>query len=180
MKSIKIIPLGEVDTDLLSWLGRELRRIFDTDVSISTYVMEPPSVAYNTRRRQYLSTLILGNLKSTYKDRNINVLLVTELDLYVPGLNFVFGQAESPGNYAIVSLHRLRPEFYGEKNDLKLLAERLLKEAVHELGHTYGLRHCLNPRCVMRFSNSILEVDAKSCGFCDTCIAELSKLNRYS
>ncbi|MCS7112598.1 MAG: archaemetzincin family Zn-dependent metalloprotease [Candidatus Bathyarchaeota archaeon] len=180
MKPIKIIPLGEVDIDLLSWLGRELRGIYDTDVFISVCGLEPPSTAYNVRRRQYLSTLILDSLRSTCKDRDTNVLLVTELDLYVPGLNFVFGQAESPGNYAIVSLHRLRPEFYGEETDSNLLAERLLKEAVHELGHTYGLRHCLNPRCVMRFSNSILEVDAKSCRFCDTCRAELSKLSRKS
>lgn len=180
MKPIKLIPLGEVDIDLLSWLGGRLRDIFDTDIYVSTYVMEPPSTAYNNRRRQYLSTVILDNLRSTCKDRGVNILLVTELDLYVPGLNFVFGQAESPGNYAIVSLHRLRPEFYGEKPNLNLLTERLLKEAVHELGHTYGLRHCLNPRCVMSFSNSIIEVDMKSYRFCDTCRAELSKLSRSS
>jgi len=180
MKPIKLVPLGEIDTKLLSQLGIELRNIFGTEVSTSTYIMRPPPNAYNACRKQYLSTVILDNLRSTYTSRDSRILLVTDLDLYTPGLNFVFGQAESPGDYAIVSIHRLRPEFYGERCNLELLLERLLKEAVHELGHTYGLRHCSNPRCVMRFSNSILEVDMKDHRFCSVCRAELLKLSRIS
>jgi archaemetzincin len=180
MKPIKLVPLGEIDTRLLSRLGIELRSIFNTEISISIQIMSPPLNAYNARRRQYLSTVILNNLRSTYTSRNSRILLVTDLDLYVPGLNFVFGQAESPGDYAIVSIYRLRPEFYEEGCDLELFTERLLKEAVHELGHTYGLRHCSNPRCVMRFSNSILEVDMKDHRFCSVCKTELLKLSRIA
>ncbi|MBS7641940.1 MAG: archaemetzincin family Zn-dependent metalloprotease [Candidatus Bathyarchaeia archaeon] len=181
MKPIVLIPLGEVNIDLLSRLKDELSEMFNTCVSILFHPIQLPLNAYNARRKQYHSTIILDNIRST----NIgcgkaSILIVTDLDLYVSGLNFVFGQAESPGNYAIVSLHRLRPEFYGGEPDSNLLAERLLKEAVHELGHTYGLKHCSNPRCVMSFSNSILDVDIKSFRFCESCRIRLSELTRVS
>lgn len=181
MKPIILIPLGEVNIDLLSRLKNGLSEVFDTRVSILPHPIQPPLNAYNARRRQYHSTIILDNIRSTnIGGGGASILVVTDLDLYVSGLNFVFGQAESPGNYAIVSLHRLRPEFYGGKPDSNLLAERLLKEAVHELGHTYGLKHCSNPRCVMSFSNSILDVDIKSFRFCDSCRIKLSGLTRAS
>jgi archaemetzincin len=97
------------------------------------------------------------------------VLGVTEVDLYVPRLNFVFGEAQCPGRTAVISLFRLKPEFYGQHPNRNLFVERSVKEAVHEVGHTLGLGHCHNPACIMFFSNSILDTDRKKLAFCERC-----------
>ena len=100
---------------------------------------------------------------------------ITEVDLYVPKLNFVFGQAECPGKIAVISLFRLKPEFYGQASNVKLFLERTLKEAVHELGHTLGLGHCRHSFCVMFFSNSIMDTDRKETNFCIECQKTIEK-----
>jgi archaemetzincin len=97
------------------------------------------------------------------------LLAVTSLDLFVPVLTFVFGEAQLGGSCAIVSVHRLREEVYGLPADPVLLQERLFKEAVHELGHTFGLRHCDDWRCVMTSSHSVEWLDVKSSELCANC-----------
>ncbi|HVP27089.1 MAG TPA: matrixin family metalloprotease, partial [Candidatus Bathyarchaeia archaeon] len=87
--------------------------------------------------------------------------------------NYVFGEAESPGKAALISLYRLKPEFYGKKPNTELFIERSTKEAVHEIGHTLGLNHCSNPFCVMYFSNSIFETDRKQSLFCNKCYLKI-------
>jgi len=134
-----------------------------------------PEGAYDPERGQYRSDVILGYLRLLTPEQVEKLIALTELDLYVPGLNFVFGQAELGGRNAVVSVARLRPEFYGEPPDLDLFHARVRKEVVHELGHTYGLKHCPDPTCVMSFSNSILDVDRKSSDFCPRCRALLER-----
>ena len=90
-------------------------------------------------------------------------------DLYAPGLNFVFGIADTEGRRALISLARLRPEFYGSPPDDTLFRQRAVKEAVHELGHTCGLGRCHDPRCIMFFSNTLHDTDVKGPGFCAAC-----------
>jgi predicted Zn-dependent protease len=97
------------------------------------------------------------------------LLGVTSLDLYIPTLTFVFGEAQLHGPCAVVSVHRLRQEFYGLPRDPRLAAERLLKEAVHELGHTLGLRHCDDYRCAMAPSHAVEWIDLKSSRLCPDC-----------
>ena len=97
------------------------------------------------------------------------LLAVTSLDLYVPVLTFVFGEAQLSGACAVVSMHRLREEFYGFQPREELMRERLVKEAVHELGHTFGLRHCDDWRCVMTSSHGVERLDIKNAGFCVLC-----------
>jgi archaemetzincin len=95
--------------------------------------------------------------------------------LYIPVLTFVFGEARLNGQCAVVSSYRLDNKFYGLPDDPALLQERLLKEAIHELGHTYGLFHCQNPECVMKSSTYVEEIDFKSSRFCDKCWDKLVK-----
>jgi len=94
---------------------------------------------------------------------------VESVDLYAGHLNFVFGEADPDVGIAVVSTYMLRPEFYGEAPSPELFLSRLVKEAVHELGHTFRLGHCPDPACVMHFSNSILDTDLKGPDFCPRC-----------
>jgi archaemetzincin len=123
--------------------------------------------AYNPERRQYLSSKLLDSLKKS--EREERVIGIADVDLYVPRLNFVFGEADIISGTAIVSLCRLRPEYYGLASDDALFLERATKEIVHELGHTFGLGHCLNNKCVMHFSNSLADTDVKEAHFCNKC-----------
>jgi len=168
--ALLILRVGEVDEASLRLLEVELGKVLPVISRLSSTVIPIPRETYNPGRHQFHSTVILQkaseNLAGFKHDR---FLLVTEEDLYVPGLNFVFGEAYCPGRYAVISLRRLRPEFYRGNLDLGLFHERALKEAVHELGHTFGLKHCPNPRCVMHFSNSILDVDLKQSKLCERC-----------
>lgn len=166
-----LVALGDVELSLLERLSSELMETISfIEFKVSTERLSIPMEAYNTSRRQYNSDVIMAYYARSLKNRT---LLVTWIDLYVPHLNFIFGQAESPGLLAIISLARLDTRFYGAVFNERLFMDRAVKEAVHEACHTYGLRHCPNPRCVMHFSNSILDTDFKSKLPCSSCMGKL-------
>ncbi len=165
---VLVAAIDPVDVEILGATCDAAEQYFDAICFIED-PLTPPESAYDPARRQYRSDVILGYLNLLAPDRVEKVLAVTELDLYVPGLNFVFGQAILNGRPAVVSVARLRPEFYGQPPNLSLLLERVQKEVTHEMGHLYGLEHCSNRRCVMSFSNSIVEVDMKGKEFCPKC-----------
>lgn len=168
---IAILPIGSVDMDVVESIQRELCDKFPgTTCEILEYTMPIPQDACNTSRFQYYSSSILDKIQD-YVEKFLadRVLGVTEVDLYVPHLNFVFGEAQCPGRTALISLFRLKPEFYGRSPNRNLFVERSVKEAVHEVGHTLGLVHCSNPACIMFFSNSILDTDRKKLAFCERC-----------
>jgi len=123
--------------------------------------------AYNPERKQYFSSKLLASLKKT--EREERVVGIADVDIYVPRLNFVFGEADIVSGTAIVSLCRLRQEYYGLAPDEALFLQRATKEIVHELGHTFGLRHCSDNKCVMHFSNSLADTDLKEAHFCTKC-----------
>jgi len=128
---------------------------------------------YTRERNQYHSTLILAQLLKHLPREDDKILGITSVDLYLPVLTFVFGESQLAGNGAVISTHRLRNEFYGLPPDNELLLERTVKEAVHELGHAFGLVHCSNYSCVMNSSTYVENIDLKSSRFCKACQAEM-------
>ncbi len=125
--------------------------------------------AYAPDRRQYHATLILASLLRHRPDEDAKILGVTPVDLYIPVLTFVFGQSQLDGPGAVISTHRLSNEFYGLPPDDGLLLERAIKEAIHELGHAFGLVHCPRGACVMHASSYVEDVDLKDPDFCADC-----------
>lgn len=139
-------------------------------ISVSDKISIPDD-AYDLRREQYNSSELLTLLLSMKLSAE-RVLGITEADLYAGKLNYVFGEGLSPGQVCVISTHRLWPEV-SRNEGRELFSQRLIKEAVHELGHTYGLGHCRNFDCVMYFSNSIVDTDRKSSNFCALCRSKI-------
>ena len=169
---IGILRLGHIDPELTERLRENLKLIFaGFESEIIAEEMDVPEEALDVVRKQYDADAILGKIEdcAEKQKRFDRVLGVIDADAFVPRLNFVFGEANCPGKAALVSLWRLKPEFYGRSSNTELFFERSVKEALHELGHTLGLQHCSNPFCVMHFSNAIVETDVKKSFFCEKC-----------
>jgi len=168
---IRIVPIDDVDVELLEYLALTLPGSFATPCVIHAETLDPrPS--YNSARRQHHSTQLLAQL-NMFDQGEGKVLGITKVDLFIPIFTFVFGEAQVGGPMALMSIHRLQQQFYGLPEDEALLFARAEKEATHELGHSFGLPHCRSLDCVMRFSNSVEEVDLKPCKFCQLCEARL-------
>lgn len=157
----------EVAADVLGELAVRLGPVFRTPCRVRPERLNV-AAAHDRMRNQHHSTAILQAMQPL-AEPGVRLLAVTSLDLYVPVLTFVFGEAQLNGSCAVVSLHRLREEFYGLPAREELMRERLVKEAVHELGHTYGLLHCDDWRCVMTSSHAVERLDVKGAAFCILC-----------
>jgi archaemetzincin len=174
---IAVALLGDaLDEELLQELRRVLASAFDAEIVTVPGIPLPPS-AYDRGRRQYHTTPILRQLASEKPPDAARLIGVADVDLYVPELNFVFGEADGRHGVAVFSLARLRQ--YGS-DPRALFLKRAATEAIHELGHTYGLNHCASPRCVMWFSNTLGETDSKGLAFCTHHAAQLDKVRRRS
>ena len=157
----------DVTADVLAELAAQLAPTFRMACSVRPERLDV-AFARDRMRNQHYSTAILQAMQPLVEP-GARLLAVTSVDLYVPVLTFVFGEAQLTGSCAVVSLHRLREEFYGLPAREELMRERLVKEAVHELGHTFGLRHCDDWRCVMTSSHAVERLDVKGAEFCFLC-----------
>ena len=168
MKALQLLPIGDFDCRLLQELGWAMANTFRVPCEISTAALDP-EFAYHGERQQYHSSEILQAMQHWVTNESWRVLGVTAVDLYIPILTFVFGEAQIGGPCGLVSAHRLRQEFYGLPGDRGVFRERLLKEAIHELGHTLALAHCDNYECVMSASHGVEWIDLKGWHFCAEC-----------
>lgn len=168
MKPIHLVSIGENEPAVLESLRRALADEFRTDCVVTPHKVDPME-AFHPERQQFHSTELLTALHHANHSRNAVRLGVASVDLYIPILTFVFGEAQVGGQSAVVSSFRLRQEFYGLPPDKNLMVDRLIKESVHELGHTQSLIHCDDYRCVMAASHSVEWIDVKQRSFCDPC-----------
>ncbi len=171
---IVLIPIGEIEEAVLESLRQPLTQAFGQETKIGNK-MPLLRESYYHSRHQYLASPLLSLIP--LPDSDNRALGVVDVDIFAPGLNFVFGIADIPGRRALISLRLLRQEFYGLPQDERLFLERAIKEAVHELGHTYGLEHCPSPTCVMHFSNRLRDTDLKGWKFCPNCQQKVSLKN---
>jgi archaemetzincin len=178
--SLQLVPLslssgeGTPVLALLDRLAADAACLLQTNCHVDAQP-QPVDFAYDLLRRQVWSTPILARLQERRRPLGAVVLGITELDLYVPVFTFVFGEAQLRGPAAIVSTHRLREEFYGMPADDDTLIQRLLKELLHELGHTQGLRHCTDWNCVMSSAHTVERIDIRQPGFCAACAGTLAR-----
>ncbi|MFH1241231.1 MAG: archaemetzincin family Zn-dependent metalloprotease [Pseudomonadota bacterium] len=166
-RCIAICPIGAVEGYIIS----RIVEFIQGRCGIPCEAMngtETPRYAYDEIRGQYNSSLILKRLP-VYRSGTFRILGVTHLDLYVPILKYVYGLARIEGQCAIISLHRLRPQFYDRAPDPHLLMSRIEKTALHEIAHSLGMIHCRDRRCVMYSSTRITDTDLKKSGFCPSC-----------
>lgn len=165
---IALTTAGEVDPEGLesaeesisAVLGLRARRVAR---------LERVADSWDASRQQYSSTVILKNALAVKPEDTLRILVLTEHDIFIPMLTFVYGQAQLGGAAAIVSFARLRQEFYGLLPDPSLFLERVAKETLHELGHTLGLTHCSDPLCAMALSTNVQQLDRKTDDYCGTC-----------
>jgi archaemetzincin len=156
----------------LRQLAAHIEQVFATPVTILPLRFDPED-AFDPSRGQYNSTLLLGRLLAESAETDAQVLGVAGVDLFIPILTYVFGEAQLDGQVAVVSAYRLDNALYGLPPDQDLLLARMLKESTHELGHTYGLIHCDTPDCVMHFSTYVEDIDLKLARFCQRCLKSL-------
>lgn len=172
MNVVHLLPVGRIDLALLEELRRGIPRSLQVKCEIHPMALDP-AAAYHAERQQFHSSEILQRMQPVVRPGDWRLLAVADVDLYIPILKYVFGEAQLGGPCAVISAYRLKQEFYGLDRNEGLLRERLLKEAVHELGHTLGLRHCEDYTCSMASSHAVEWIDLKERTFCASCRSQV-------
>ncbi len=165
---ITLRPTNDIAEETMGKIKEHVKHVFHCPIAIKKD-FNHLSHAYNIQRKQYLASKLIESLAGDRKVGNEKVIGIVKVDLYSPHLNFIFGEADFLSSTAIISLYRLNQEYYGQPADEDLFIARACKEIIHELGHTLGLQHCTNLKCVMHFSNSLADTDWKGLYFCEKC-----------
>lgn len=171
---ILVQALGPVSSNVLKMLENTLPQRFISSNFVLAQPIDLPSYAFDSARRQYISPEIINYIHKNCKDTAYQkILAICDVHAYTGRLNFVFGEAQFGGRIAAIYLARLKEEL-GKLFDEKIFLQRVVTEAVHELGHLFGLQHCLANSCVMYFSNSLKDTDKKGNNFCPACKMKIS------
>jgi len=172
MNLVHLLPVGSVDVALLESLRAAIPESLPVECEILPFSLDP-APSYHIERQQFHSSEILQRMQGLVRPKDWRFLAVANVDLYIPILKYVFGEAQLGGPCAVVSAFRLRQEFYGLEANDALFRQRLLKESIHELGHTLDLRHCEDYRCVMASSHSVEWIDLRDSRMCVVCQSRL-------
>jgi|YelNatPaOPRAMG01_1025707.scaffolds.fasta_scaffold00024_95 archaemetzincin len=171
--TIILVPFLLKEPKLFAYLQKELFTIFKIPVIVDSPIALPKG-GYSPKRNQYDGNYFIKELSKNKKYKESHLILgICDVDLYVENLNFIFGLASPLAKIAVISLTRLKEEFYNRPKNEPLFFLRTLKEGVHEIGHLFYLEHCKNPKCVMFFSNSLADTDRKGPNFCEICLKKL-------
>lgn len=168
LNSINLITFGSFEDAFLKKIAMKVNHEFTLPVKIREGRLDL-SEFYDAGRRQYDGNKLLRAVDLAYADDNIKTLGLFNVDLFIPILTFIFGQAFLNGRTGIASVFRLSNERYGLQKDDEVTHARFCKEIIHETGHTFGLIHCHAPVCVMKSSTYVEDIDQKGTAFCPVC-----------
>lgn len=165
--TILISPIGDSETELYNPISREVTRIYGYPTEVMP-LLQDVDFAFDAGRNQYYSTMILEKLAIKTPSRALKTLAITHVDLFIPVLTHVYGEAQLGGRTCIISIYRLK-EGLPAMNPQEVFLQRVVKEAIHELGHTFNLRHCPDHTCLMHYCRGERDVDRKSDDLCRHC-----------
>ena len=164
---IVLLPIGSTDDRIVKGVVTPVAQAFGRDVVV-TKPLPVPKYAFNPTRDQYHSAAILKRVEGVLKPNWEAAIGIASVDLFVPEVPFVFGEADRSTRSAVISVVRLKPEIGGDaKSDITI--RRLISEVIHHLGLIRGLAHCPNNRCVMFMSTTVQDTDKKGTQFCANC-----------
>lgn len=172
-QGIALISFGYFEHDFLEKIADSVTREYALPVHIREGHFDL-SEFYDPARRQYNGNMLLKEVDGQYSSDSLKTFGLFYVDLFIPILTYIFGQAFLNGRTAIASIYRLSNERYGLKETDQTLLERFSKEVIHELGHTFGLIHCHVPACVMGSSTYVEDIDQKGSNLCSKCRLQLS------
>jgi archaemetzincin len=178
LQNITLISFGYFGREILEKAADSVGQEFNCLVGIKEGHIDL-SEFYDSARRQYNGNNLLKQVDAVSLPDSYKTLGIFNVDLFIPILTFIFGQAFLGGRTGIASIYRLDNERYGMVGDNQILLNRLTKEIIHELGHTFGLIHCLNPSCVMRSSTYVEDIDQKTQNLCSKCKEEFISLTGF-
>ena len=175
-QSILLISYGQFEKGFLEKIARDVSREFQLPVNIEEKQIDLNEY-YDPLRLQYDANALLKEIDLISSPELLIKIGLFRVDLFIPILTYIFGQAAFNGSTGIASLYRLRNEQYGMKKDEVKLLDRFSKVVIHEIGHTIGLIHCHNPNCVMRSSTYVEDIDQKSHHICSHCRTEAGMIS---
>jgi archaemetzincin len=174
VENIILISFGNFDQGMLDNVAGDVNNEFNLPVRFRDGNLDL-SEFYDSARRQYNGTALLKKIDMVFGNDQEKCIALFKVDLFIPILTYIFGQAYLKGRSGIVSVYRLSNERYGLPADERILTDRFRKEIIHELGHMFGLVHCTDPVCVMRSSTYVEDIDQKSHRFCRSCKENVGK-----
>ncbi|NVN95954.1 MAG: archaemetzincin family Zn-dependent metalloprotease [Bacteroidetes bacterium] len=168
LQKITLISFGYFDHDFLQNIAKKIHDEFFITAQVKEAYFDL-SDFYDPARRQYDANQLLHYIEKNYSADDAKTIGLFNVDLFIPIFTYIFGQAFLNGRTGIASAYRLSNERYGIDADAELMQERFAKEIIHELGHTFGLKHCHVSDCIMRSGTYVEDIDQKNSGFCQTC-----------